>query len=204
MNNLKKNLIWILLIFLALPSINALTCIGASVSNFTINDTGNHTRTVIGYGNVGGCLVGDIIVTPPSTGGGGSFSGTSNITDIDKFFDKDFLCNESKKFLNEFGRNYTESEFKEFRNNIQNIGGFAIESKLLEDFVKDFDRNCKKPTLAISMPDEEIKEKGFNFGFLFVLIILMAFTITLIVTHKKRKKGAMRSAVREFLRNLKR
>ncbi len=202
MKNLKKNLFSILILFLlVLPSINAATCIGASVSNFTSNSTGNHTRTIIGYGNVGGCFDGKIIALPPSTGGGGSMSGTSNLTDFDKFYDVGFICNQSKSFLQEIGRNYTENEFKTFKNDLIKEMGIAIGDLVLKDFVDNFEKNCLKKTLTIGVPEPgEPTEEGFNFAFLFVLIILMAFVITLFLTHKKRKKGAIRAAIKDFFK----
>ncbi len=164
-----------------MPLVSSSTCIGASA--------GNHT--IIGYGNIGGCFTGDIIITPSTTGGGTS-SAIGNQTQLEFFYNTGFLCNQTRTFLEEIGKNYTQKELTKFKNSLTIQMGFGIEDNVLIDLIEDFEINCvekkpkSKPLSITPIVDGKFNLKGLFFA---ILVLLIAVVLIVIWDNKIRVKS---------------
>lgn len=109
------------------------TCSGTTLKlEITNVDYGNNTIS--------------ISYTEPSTGGGSSLEPTPQqqtiIDEVDKQYNRTYICEQVKYFNNIYKGNQTESEYLTFKSNLVLAMGKAISDDILKEFIKNYNVMC--------------------------------------------------------------
>jgi len=164
----KKNLIFILLVFLVLPMISA-------YDSETIGICGGDEETLIlCVGDLENSPIGRNVYTSPEvtgrTGGSGGIS-TFNVEEV---------CLEVSDFLN--SGNITNESRKLLSLAIKNDTGILVSKSVLNHYIDNFEYVCN---MTINEPTKEVEQKVKQ-SFLLFFIIALAIVIT--YYRKKIKK----------------
>jgi len=151
----KKNLIFILLVFLALPMISAYD------SETIIIMAGDEETLVLAIGDLENSPIGRNVYTAPEVTGrtGGSYLAVASS------FDTGLICNFTRDFISENKSTIEELLFK-----INNESKIKISQSVLDQYVNNFEQKCN---MTIEQEREVVKKVVFPFLLILIITLLI-------------------------------
>lgn len=161
--------------------------------------SGTTLQLVIGDVDNGENVI-SIQYTEPSTGGGGRGDDAysdSNLTagdneilnQVDKYYNRTYLCEQTEYFIKIFGVNYSESDYQDFKNKLTLYFGFPVSDDVLRPFIKEHDKFCTKEKSVDTTTNQDSKEGGPTYipVIIFAVIIIVVVVLVLIFKINQHK-----------------